>query len=295
MGSDRQQVVIVTGSSAGYGWQTAVELARRGHWTFASMRDPKGRNAPKAAELRGIADEEGLTLNVVALDVTDDDSTGQAVREVLAAAGRIDGLVNNAGFGVIGPWETITVEQAEDQFAVNFFGPYRASKAVVPMMRDQQSGTIVNICSESGIRPVPFEAAYAPSKAALASLTEVMRYELQQFGIRCCCVHPGWYGDTEWDLRQVSTVDWDEPAEPYTSLVRQFSAAQGEKEGPQENTGQVARAVADVIEADAPPLHTCVGCSDLRTRPYQEPADFEAAMFSFYEIGSLRGPWATQG
>jgi NAD(P)-dependent dehydrogenase (short-subunit alcohol dehydrogenase family) len=294
VGNDRQQVVIVTGSSAGYGWQTAVELARRGHWTFASMRDPEGRNAPKAAELKRIAAEEGLTLNVVALDVTDDDSTGHAVREVLAAAGRVDGLVNNAGFGVIGPWETITVEQAEDQFAVNFFGPFRASKAVVPAMRDQHSGTIVNICSESGIRPVPFEAAYAPSKAALASLTEVMRYELQQFGIRCCCVHPGWYGDTEWDLRQVSTVDWDEPAEPYTSLVRQFSAAQGEKEGPQENTGQVARAVADVIEASAPQLHTCVGCSDLRTRPYQEPADFEAAMFSFYEIESLRGPWATR-
>jgi NAD(P)-dependent dehydrogenase (short-subunit alcohol dehydrogenase family) len=293
VGND-SQVVVVTGSSAGYGWQTAVELARRGHWAFASMRDPQGRNAPKVAELKRIAEEERLSLDVVALDVTDDESTGQAVREVLAAAGRVDGLVNNAGFGVIGPWETISVEQAESQFAVNFFGPFRVAKAVVTAMRDRHFGTIVNICSESGIRPVPFEAAYAPSKAALASLTEVMRYELQQFGIRCCCVHPGWYGDTEWDLRQVSTVDWDEPAEPYTSLVREFSAAQGQKEGPQENTGQVARAVADVIEASDPPLHTCVGCSELRTQPYPEPADFEAAMFSFYEIETLRGPWAAR-
>ena len=293
MGNDRQ-VVVVTGSNAGYGWQTVVELARRGHWAFASMRDPQGRNAPKVAGLKRIAEKERLSLDVVALDVTDDESAGQAVREVLAAAGRVNGLVNNAGFGVIGPWETISVDQAEDQFAVNFFGPFRVAKAVVPAMRDQRFGTIVNICSESGIRPVPFEAAYAPSKAALACLTEVMRYELQQFGIRCCCVHPGWYGGTEWDLRQVSTVNWDEPTEPYTSLVRQFSAAQGEKEGPQENTGQVARAVADVIKAGDPPLHTCVGCSDLRTQPYAAPADFEAAMFSFYEIESLRGPWAVR-
>jgi NAD(P)-dependent dehydrogenase (short-subunit alcohol dehydrogenase family) len=203
-------------------------------------------------------------------------------------------VVNNAGFGVIGPFETITVQQAEDQFAVNFFGAFRVAKAVAPAMRTQRSGTIVNIGSESGIRPTPFEAVYAPSKAALASLTEVMRFELQQFGIRCCVVDPGWYGGTEWDLRQISTIDWDEPAEPYTSLVRQLTTAQNEKEGPQENTGQVARAVADVIEASNPPLRTCVGCSDLRTRRYSEPGDYEAAMFSFYEIESLRGPRAAQ-
>jgi NAD(P)-dependent dehydrogenase (short-subunit alcohol dehydrogenase family) len=284
----------VTGSSAGYGWQIAIELARRGHWTFASMRDPQGRNGPKAAELKHIAGRDSLRLNVVELDVTSDDSVGHAVDEVIAAAGRIDGLVNNAGFGVIGPFETITVEQAEQQFAVNFFGAFRTAKAVVPPMREQHYGTIVNIGSESGIRSTPFEAAYAPSKAALQSLTEVMRMELQQFGIRCSVVDPGWYGDTEWDLRQISTIDWDNPAEPYTSLVRQFSAAQNEKEGPQENTGQVAHAVADVIEADAPPLRTCVGCSDLRTRPYAAPEDYEAALFSFYEIESLRGPWAIQ-
>ncbi len=290
MSSDKQ-VVLVTGSSAGYGWQIAVELARRGHWAFASMRDPQGRNEPKAAELKRIASQDNLRLNVVELDVTSDDSVRNAIDEMLTTAERIDGLVNNAGFGVIGPFETITVKQAEDQFAVNFFGAFRAAKAVVPVMREQRSGTVVNIGSESGIRPTPFEAVYAPSKAALASLTEVMRFELQQFGIRCCVVDPGWYGDTEWDLRQISTIDWDEPAEPYTTLVRQFSDAQNKKEGPQENTGQVARAVADAIEADDAPLRTCVGCSDLRTRPYAAAADFESALFAFYEIESLRRSW----
>src|SRR6266478_8032570 len=124
-------VAIVTGASTGFGRAIAVALARQGYWAFAGIRESDSRNSKKAAEIQAEATGGRGQLSVVDLDVCDDDSVTGAVTSVLSQAGRIDALVNNAGFGVHGPWELTSIVDAEREFDTNFFGAFRVSKAVV--------------------------------------------------------------------------------------------------------------------------------------------------------------------
>lgn len=186
-------IVLVTGCSSGFGKLIAQTLARRGHTVFASMRGCDGKNAQAAKELNEWTIKEGVKLHVIDLDVTDDSSVDKAVREIISSCGRIDVVVNNAGILAIGPDEGFTPEQARAIFEVNLIGPHRVNRAVLPYMRRQRSGLIVQISSSAARLPVPYSGLYDASKAATDILAEAYRYELAPFGVDSVIVEPDLY------------------------------------------------------------------------------------------------------
>jgi NAD(P)-dependent dehydrogenase (short-subunit alcohol dehydrogenase family) len=180
-------IAVVTGSSTGIGQATAVSLARAGHTVYATMRNPeKG-----SAELRELAAKESLALRFAALDVDSDESVRDTFAKILAEAGRIDVLVNNAGIGTIGAVEELPIAVFRATMETNFFGALRCIKAVVPGMRERGSGCIVNITSVAGRFAAAPQASYASSKFALEALCECLAQEMKPFGVHVAIVEPG--------------------------------------------------------------------------------------------------------
>src|SRR5919109_2072518 len=164
----REEVAVVTGSSSGIGFETAILLARSGFHTYASMR-----NLEKSKNITEIANNEKLPLQVVQLDVNDDRSVKDAIDKIVAENKRIDVLVNNAGYGLFGSVEDTSIEEIKAQFETNFFGVIRVTQQVIPIMRKQKSGgTIVNVSSVGGRIGVPIVSAYHSTKFALEGLSE---------------------------------------------------------------------------------------------------------------------------
>jgi NAD(P)-dependent dehydrogenase (short-subunit alcohol dehydrogenase family) len=187
------QVIVVTGASTGFGRLIAETAARKGYRVFATMRNVNGKNAPAARELRDIAERESLWLRAIELDVTNDGSVERAVNEIISEAERIDVLVNNAGYGLMGVTEAVTLEQAQRIMDTNFFGAVRMNRAVLPRMRKQKSGLLIHISSGAGRIVVPSMGFYCASKWALEALAEAYRYELAGQGIDSVIIQPGAY------------------------------------------------------------------------------------------------------
>lgn len=188
-----RQVVLVTGSSTGFGRLISETLARHGHNVFASMRDPAIRNAPNASELRALVGKESLSLHVVDMDVTDEHSVDRAVHSCVEEAGRIDVVINNAGYLLNGLMEATTVDQARSIMDTNFLGCVRVNRAVLPFMRKQRSGLLIHVSSAAGRIVLPANGFYCASKFAMEALAEAYHYELAQQGIDSCIVEPGAY------------------------------------------------------------------------------------------------------
>ncbi len=178
------KTILITGASTGFGRDTAETLARAGHKVFASMRDPEAKNRAHADALRG------QNIEVVELDVTDSQSVDRAVDAVIAKAGRIDVLINNAGVAAAGVSEAFTPEQATALFDVNVIGLHRVTRAVLPDLRRHNDGLIINIGSVLGRVTFPFFGIYGASKFAVEALTDSFRYELSQLGIVVVLVLP---------------------------------------------------------------------------------------------------------
>jgi NAD(P)-dependent dehydrogenase (short-subunit alcohol dehydrogenase family) len=183
---NKTKVAIVTGSSSGIGFETSLLLARNGFFTYATMRNPDKSN--KIDELK---QKEKLPLDVLKLDVTDNKSVNEAIEKVANEQERIDVLVNNAGYALVGPLEELSIQELKEQFETNVFGVIRVTQSVLPIMRKQQHGTIVNISSIAGRIGFPLTPAYVSSKFALEGLSESMAYELEQFGIKVILIEPG--------------------------------------------------------------------------------------------------------
>lgn len=181
------KTILITGAASGFGRDTAETLAAAGHTVYASMRDPAGRNAEAATVLRSKG------IHIVALDVAEDASVAQAVAEVLAEAGKIDVLVNNAGFASAGVSEGFTADQAKLLFDTNVLGVIRTTKAVLPAMRASKDGLIINIGSILGRVTFPFFGIYGATKFAVEALTDSYRYELSQLGVEVVLVQPSAY------------------------------------------------------------------------------------------------------
>jgi NAD(P)-dependent dehydrogenase (short-subunit alcohol dehydrogenase family) len=188
-----KQVVLVTGASTGFGRLFVETLARKGHTVFASMRDPGGRNAKNASEIRALAEKESLPIHIVELDVTDDASVNKAVETIVKQAGRIDVAINNAGYPVVGLIEAATTEQARKLMDTNYLGPVRVNRAVLPHMRRQRSGLLMHISSGAGRLVFPAFGHYCASKFALEAFAETYSYELAPQGIESVIVEPGAY------------------------------------------------------------------------------------------------------
>ena len=182
-----EKVALVTGSSSGIGFETSLALARDGYHTFASMRDIK-----KAGEIKHAAKKEELPIEILELDVDDEESIVSAIKKVVKdGGGKIDVLVNNAGYGQFGCTEDVSIEEFRNQFETNFFSIVRIIQEVSPIMRSQNSGIIVNVSSVVGRLGLPGSPAYISTKFALEGLSECLRYELGQFGIKTTLIEPG--------------------------------------------------------------------------------------------------------
>lgn len=197
---ETNRVALVTGASSGIGEAAARELARAGFTVYGTSR-------------KAVAGEQRDGVTFLPLDVTDDESVTNAVGEVLHRSGRIDVLVNNAGVGTAGAAEESSLEQARAVFDTNFFGAVRLSRAVLPHMREQGSGRIINISSVLGLLPAPFMALYAATKHALEGYSESLDHEVREYGVRVLLVEPA-YTRTSFGTHAITA---DEPLAVYAS------------------------------------------------------------------------------
>ena len=185
--------ILITGASTGFGRDAAERLARRGHRVFATMRDVNGRNKDNREALEQIAASENIPLHVLELDVTDEASVQNAATAAFNRYGRLDVVINNAGFAGIGVTEAYTAEQFQQMFDVNVYGVVRVNRAVLPYMRQQRSGLLIHVSSGAGRVAVPGMGAYCASKFALEAIADAYRFELSPFGVDSVLVEPGIY------------------------------------------------------------------------------------------------------
>ena len=244
-----KQVVLITGSSTGFGRLFTETLARKGHTVFATMRDPGGRNAKNAADIRTLAEKDSLRIHVLEMDVTDDASVERAVDAAIAKGGRIDVAINNAGYYLSGLEEAVTTEQAQRLMDTNFIGPVRVNRAVLPHMRRQRSGVLMHISSGAGRVVVPSAGFYCASKFALEALAEAYSYELAAQGIESVIVEPGQYetpvfGNTVMAADQARTDTYGAAKEIPAKVNGALSSTAG-------NAQEVADAVLRIIETPA--------------------------------------------
>ena len=180
------QVALITGCSSGLGYETALMLARNGFHTFATMRNTKKSNS-----LEEIIKKERLDLNIRELDVNDDTSIEKTINCIKSEANRIDVLINNAGYGLVGFFEDLTLDEIRNQFETNFFGVLNITKKIIPIMRFQKSGTIINVSSGAGQVGFPGISAYVSTKFAIEGFSESLMYELFPYGIKVVIIEPG--------------------------------------------------------------------------------------------------------
>jgi NAD(P)-dependent dehydrogenase (short-subunit alcohol dehydrogenase family) len=182
--------IIITGSSSGFGFKAAKDFADAGNSVFAAMRNPDSKNAAKKAELEA----HSAHIKVVDMDVTNDASVKEAMASILAEAGKIDILINNAGIMYLGITEAFSVEQAHLQMETNYYGAIRVIQAVLPSMRSAGSGLIINTSSLVGRMSPPFFGTYTATKHALEGYSQALRYEVSPFGVDVVIVEPGPFG-----------------------------------------------------------------------------------------------------
>ena len=246
------KVAIVTGSATGIGYETAIHLARNGFRTYASMR-----NLPKGDEITKIAKSKNLPLHVIQLDVTDDISITKAIDIIINESGKIDVLVNNAGYGLFGSIEDMSIEELKAQYETNVFGVFRVTKAVLPYMRKQHSGSIINISSIAGRIALPLYSAYVSTKFAIEGLSESMAYELEPFGIKVAIIEPGAI-KTNFRREQAAKGSSNEGS-PYSSMMQLPSKVIEEILKHRLYPEEVAKTVIEAIENPKPKLRYVVG------------------------------------
>lgn len=249
-------VVLVTGTSSGFGQAIASALAAEGHRVFGTVRTPPSGAAG------------GYTI--LPLDVTQDESVASCVAEVLRGAGRIDAVVNNAGMGIAGAIEDTTVDEAKAQFETNFFGMHRVCRAVLPRMRAQRSGLIINMSSLAGHVPLPFQGFYSASKFAIEAYSEALRMELRPFGIRVAMIEPGDFATGFTAKRRMTAAST--PSSPYHAPCALAIARMARDEQANGNLSPVVHAVQAILAAPAPamryPRATFVQRAFVALRPF---------------------------
>ena len=254
-GEEQRKVAIVTGSSSGIGYATSLLLARNRFHTYATMR-----NIEKSADIQEIANKERLPLQVIQLDVNDDTSIRNSIKMVERENERIDVLVNNAGYGLVGAFEDLSVEEIKSQFETNFFSVIRLTQQVLPIMRKQKSGTIVNVSSGAGRIGFPGMSAYVSSKFALEGLSESMSYELEPFGIKVVIIEPGVIRTNFKKNSVMSKKSLDNSSiSPYSSMIQKIDSSISsivEHATPPE---EVAKAILHAITSNNPKLRYLVG------------------------------------
>ncbi len=253
--SKRPDVALVTGASSGFGLLAAVELARRGLRVFASMREPA-----RADRLRAALDEASLAAEVIRLDVTRADQIEEAVSSIEEVAGGVDVLVNNAGYGLGGSVEDITLDELREQFETNFFGLVGLTKRVLPGMRERRRGRLINVSSIAGRVALPGVAAYSASKFAVEGFSESMRHELLPFDVFVSLVEPGTFRTDIFERNRRIAARASDPNSAWAEMTRRISAiVDGRVEKSTADPRDVARVIAEIATAARPRLRYLVG------------------------------------
>lgn len=280
------KTILITGASTGFGRDTAETLARMTHTVFASMRDPQGKNREHAQALR----KQGI--EVVDLDVSSDASVEQAVQEVLNRAQRIDVLINNAGVASAGVTEAFTPDQAKVVFNTNVVGLLRTSRAVLPVMRKQGEGLIINIGSILGRVTFPFFGIYGASKFAVEALTESLRYEVSQLGIDVTLVQPSAYPTPMYaKVQQPEDVDraaaYGAIGQIPGAMFKHFTTMFEAPDAP--NPHDVADAIARLVTLPkgARPARTVVGAAFGSDAVNEKTAPVQAQVIETLGLGHL--------
>lgn len=246
-----EKVVLITGASSGIGMHTARLFQTKNWKVAATMREPD-----KAEELARIAD-----IEVFRLDVTDSGSIRDAVRSALDKFGRIDAVVNNAGYGLLGPFEAATQEQIDRQFETNVFGVFNVCREIIPYFREQKRGTIVNMASLGGRVAFPFSSLYNATKWAIEGFTESLQYELDPFNIRVKIIEPGpiktdFYGRSQDVAKREGVSAYDHMASRFLAFMKRSG-----DEGPDGSV--VAQAIWDAVTDDSRKLRYPVNTKGL--------------------------------
>ena len=232
-----QKVVLITGASSGVGQSTARLLSQKGYKVFGTSRQPAGA-------------EWIPTVEMLSLDVQSDDSVAACVRAVSTEAGRIDVLVNNAAYELAGALEETSIDEAKAQFETNFFGVVRMVKAVLPLMRQQAQGQIINLSSLAGVSAIPFMGFYSASKFALEGYTRALRLEVSPFNIHVSLAEPAFLKTPMMSKRQITT---SQVTEYGVWRQRAFNAISGHEQkapGPE----LVAQTILSIITSRTPRL-----------------------------------------
>jgi NAD(P)-dependent dehydrogenase (short-subunit alcohol dehydrogenase family) len=239
--SVNQKVAIVTGSSSGIGLDTSVTLAQNRFLTYATMR-----NLDKSSIVKAAAEKEKLPIKVEQLDVTDDQSVSNAIQTIVSETGRIDVLVNNAGYGLIGAFEDLSIDEIKNLYETNVFGLIRVTQAVLPVMRRQKSGIIVNVSSGAGLFGYPAGSAYVSTKFAVEGLTESISYELGQFGIKVVLIEPGFI-KTNFSNAMVIAKKAKDPSSSYSQMMQRIQANSGEMAKNGSSVDVVSKAILEAV------------------------------------------------
>ena len=248
------KVAVVTGSSSGISYETSLLLARNQIKTYATMR-----NMSKSEGLIKIASDEHLQLNVAQLDVNDDLSVNKAIDRIVKDNDSIDVLVNNAGYDLFGPLEESSLEEIKQQFETNFFGVIRTTKAVIPTMRKQGKGAIINVSSVGGkVGLLPFLTAYHASKFAIEGFTESLRQELDDFNINIILIEPGYVSSGFLDNSKYAK-GFDSNKSPYAKKVQQVFQGFESITAYSSHPSKVAQTILDVLNSPNPELRNPVG------------------------------------
>ena len=248
-----QKVAIVTGSSSGIGYETALVLARNGFRTYATMR-----NLEKAKAISDVAKREKLQLHTIKLDVTDEKSVNDAIKTIKSDAGRIDVLVNNAGYGLTGSLEDLSMSEIKAQYETNVFGLIRVTQAVLPIMREQKSGIIVNISSIGGKMALPLSSPYIGTKFAVEGLSESIAYDLEPHGIKVVIIEPGAI-KTNFDTGLVVAKKTLNPSSPYFKSMQQLQNSLNSLLKNGTSPTKVAEVILGAVMSPSPNLRYTVG------------------------------------
>ena len=279
--SSNQKIAIVTGSSSGIGLETAIHLAKNRFKTYATMR-----NLGKSDEIKQRTQSDNLQIEIAQLDVTDDESVKTAINTIAEKEGRIDVLVNNAGYAIVGAVEDLSSKEIKDQFNTNVFGVYRTTQAVLPTMRKQQSGRIITISSIAGFSGFPAMSAYVGTKFAVEGFTESLRHEISPFGIYASVVEPGVIKTNIMKAAPIAKRAQEENS-PYSQTIQTIGKG---IEGAMEVMGSppsvVAEAVLQAATAENPEIRYTAG-DDAKMLQQARKAKSDKEFEEFVKTGFL--------
>lgn len=252
--SDR--VVLVAGASSGIGYHTAHHLHQLGYKVYGTSRKPIQD---------GESGDRTYPFRMIRMDVNDDESVQAAVNAILVEQSRLDIVVNSAGYGLAGAVEETTIEEAKQQFETLFFGVLRVCRAVLPIMRNQRYGYIVNVGSIAGVLGIPFQSIYSAAKFALEGLSEALRYEVEPYGVRVVLVQPGNYR-TQFTASRVRTIESGQDSIYSETFQRCLGVMENDELSAPEPEA-VARVIERAVRSDSPRLRYVVDPTVARFAP----------------------------